>query len=151
MTDAAREPGADDLLGEVRARREGMRSAMVELESAVSGPVPGREDQWRAGVARALTRLRTAFDAHVEVTESEDGVFAEVVEAAPRLANQVKRLHADHEDIGAGLAAVDARLHDDPDGARDAALDLLSLLARHRYRGADLLHEAFCVDISVGD
>ena len=139
----------DDLLGEVRVRREGLRSGMVMLEAAVSAPAGG--DDWAAGVARALTRLRTAFEGHVEVTEASDGVFAQVVEAAPRLANEVKRLHADHEAIAAALAAVDGALAAGAGSVRDAALDLLGLLARHRHRGADLLHEAFCVDISAGD
>jgi hypothetical protein len=151
MAEALRDSSGDDFLGEVRARREGVRSAMVGLESAVSAPAPGRDDEWRAGVARALTRLRTAFQGHVEVTEADDGVFAQVVEAAPRLANQVKRLHAEHVEIGAALAAVDECLAGDAEPVRDAALDLLGLIARHRHRGADLLHEAFCVDISVGD
>ena len=138
-----------DLLGQVRVRREGLRSAMVGLEAAVSAPAAG--DDWGAGVSRALTRLRTAFDSHVEVTESGDGVFEQVVEAAPRLANEVKRLHADHEAIAVGLAAVDGALASGAESVRDATLDLLGLLARHRHRGADLLHEAFCVDISAGD
>src|SRR5688572_27641906 len=100
MAEALRD-GDGDFLGEVRARREGLRSGMVALEAAVSAPAPGRDEEWRAGVSRALTRLRTAFDSHVEVTESADGVFEQVVEVAPRLANQVKRLHADHEAIAA--------------------------------------------------
>ena len=149
MAEPARSDG--EFLGEVRARREGLRSAMVGLEAAVSAPAPGRGDDWRVGVARALTRLRTAFDGHVEVTECEGGVFAQVIEDAPRLVNQVKRLHADHEAIAAALSTVDERLAGDAEPVRDAALDLLGLLARHRHRGADLLHEAFCVDISVGD
>jgi hypothetical protein len=151
MGEPARDSETHDLLGEVRVRREGLRSAMVELEAAISKAAPGRADEWRAGVARALTRVRTAFESHVTTTEADDGVFVQVVEAAPRLSNQVKRLRADHDAIAAALATVDERLGGVADDVREAALDLLGQLARHRHRGADLLHEAFSVDISAGD
>lgn len=35
--------------------------------------------------------------------------------------------------------------------AREAALDLLGLLSRHRHRGADFVYDAYDFDIGGGD
>ena len=107
-------------------------------------------------MAHALTRFRTAFDAHVDVTESPGGAFDQVIEADPRLAKRVERLRGEHESMAAAVAVVDERLAGVPgpdwaDEVRESVLELLGALARHRHRGADLLHEAFVVDISAGD
>jgi hypothetical protein len=126
---------------------------MGAVEAAASEPAPGRVADWRAGVGEALTRLRTAFDAHVQVTEAPDGLFAQVVEEEPRLVKRVERLRGEHETITATLATAERQVagERDPDDVREAVLELLGALARHRHRGADLLHEAFVVDVSVGD
>ena len=39
----------------------------------------------------------------------------------------------------------------DVDAVRDEALDLMRALLAHRHRGAELLYEAYQVDISAGD
>lgn len=149
-------PAAPDVLGPVRERRESLRAAMLALEAALSEPAPGREPAWADGVQRALSDLDRVVDAHVRATEAPGGLFEQVIEESPRLSRQVARLRQDHADIAVARGAVPgppASGSDAPkvEDVREAALQLLGQLARHRHRGADLLHEAYSVDISPGN
>jgi hypothetical protein len=73
---------------------------------------------------------------------------------APRLSSAVNRLQHEHAEIARALDEVDRRL-DDPmsdgdawvEAIRDAAITLMGLLVRHRQRGADLVYEAYDVEI----
>jgi hypothetical protein len=103
--------------------------------------------------------LAAVFERHIGVTEGPEGLFQEVRGAAPRLANGVEHLRGDHQRIRRQMAdlleAVRAVV-DSGDGerARLVRSDLVLLLAdltRHRQLGADLVYEAYAVDIGVGD
>ena len=150
--------GTESLLASARARRKSLRTAMAELEAAITTPAPGRLEEWRAGLATAVAELQRVFQDHVEETEAHGGVLDEVVETTPRLANAVTRLRNDHHEITASLEELAGRPapagpddHAWVDVARDQALRVLGQVVRHRHRGADLLHEAFSVDISEAD
>ena len=101
-----------------------------------------------------MVRVRQTFAAHIDVTEGADGLYQEVLAQAPRLSGAVNRLQHEHADIASALVEVDNRL-DDPmsdadvwvDSIRDAAITLMGLLVRHRQRGADLVYEAYDVEI----
>src|SRR3954453_12611253 len=82
-----------------RKRRIGVQAALADLERAVASGSAQREQDWAKGLASALTRLQDAFGHHIEATESNDGLFADVIEQAPRLAHQVGQLRADHPAI----------------------------------------------------
>lgn len=159
MADRGDGIASDDVLGAVRAQRAGLRSAMVALEAAISAPGPGRPSAWWEGVERALAGVERVFAAHVEVTEGAGGLFEQVVDQAPRLAHAVGRLRQEHAAIRDGLRALTDRpapaasadASEEVERVREEALGLLGQLSRHRQRGADLLHEAFVVDVSVGD
>ena len=152
MTDGERQ-----VLTAARRRRLGVQAAMADLESAIASASTGRADQWSKQVREAVTRLREAFRHHVEVTESADGLFADVVTQAPRLAHQVDVLQADHPRIEEALAAVAAVLEasaadaDATSDVTDRILDVLGQIVRHRHAGASLVYEAYNVDIEAGD
>jgi hypothetical protein len=142
----------------LRERREGMRSAMGDLEHAVAAPAPGRLDEWIAGVRSALDALRDVIDHHVFATEAPGGFLDEIVDDEPRLANQSQRLRDDHGEIVDAVSVASAQLRSGPaiasdewvEAQRDRLLALLALLARHRQRGADLVYEAYSLDIGAG-
>jgi hypothetical protein len=149
-------PGmAGDAVQGARTRRERLHECMQELESVIAAPSPGREEQWRQRLASALGALESVFEHHVAETEAASGFFAQVVEHAPRLHRAVERLRDDHTEIATSLRRLSVQVEEAaataPTDLRDAALDLLGSLARHRQLGADLLYEAYQVDISVGD
>jgi hypothetical protein len=148
----------DDMLEAVRERRAGLRTAMNNLERAVASPGPGRVDEWVVGVRDALESLRDVVDRHIFATEAPGGFLDEMVEEEPRLANGAQRLREEHGEIVDMISAASARLRSRPsfatdewvDAMRDRLLALLGVLARHRQRGADLVYEAYDVDIGGG-
>jgi hypothetical protein len=140
-----------------RGRRRGLQAALADLEEAVTAPASGRVAAWSATAGQRLLAVRDALRHHVEATEAPDGLFAEVLDHAPRLAKRVEQLRADHEtlaravdDAYGGLPAEGT----DEDGAartRERVVSLLADMSRHRHLGADLVYEAYHVDISASD
>jgi len=142
-----------DVLDAVRERRAGLRAAMSGLEGALAAPAPGRTDDWTARVRDALGMVQEVWTRHVVETEAPGAFLDDLVETEPRLANQVGRLREEHASIlGMMLAAEDDLALDpiDVDVVRTTLTSLLSQLARHRQRGADLVYEAFDVEIGGG-
>lgn len=151
--------GDASLLDATRHQRSDLRTVVVRLEEALAAPAPGRPREWAGRVHERLVDVAAAFERHIAVTEGPDGLFDAVLRADPRLANSVSALGTEHHDIRQSIADVLvmvrelARTGDNGDtgGVREAALDLLHRLSRHRQRGADLVYEAYAVDIGGGD
>ena len=141
-----------------RSQRVSLRRAIAALEDALAAPAAGRTVDWGQRVTAALEHLAEVFELHVAVTERPGGLYDEIIELAPRLANKVDRFRVEHveitEAIQAGIARCRATLTEggpeDPATAahlRERLLLLLARLTRHRQRGADLVYEAYAVDI----
>ena len=100
-------------------------------------------------------RLADAWAQHITATEAPDGLFSEVLEDAPRLNHRIDLLRADHLAVGDGIADLMTRAEtasdDDLDELRERALELLGRISRHRHLGADLVYEAYTVDIEAAD
>jgi chromosome segregation ATPase len=140
----------------VRAQRAEMRESMVALEGALADEETDRTVV-RRRLRAALTELASDLRDHVALTESAEGLYAELRETAPRLGARVDAQLAEHEGL---LGEVDRLLEERDVGLGDdaavtehraAAADLLERVARHRRRGADLLHEAWDVDLGGSD
>ena len=139
-----------------RARRLGVRAALEELESAVAAPASSRSAAWTEELGARLGKLGQAFDHHVAATEGDDGLLQEILADAPRLAHRIDELRADHVRIRAAIAeaveAVPAPAGDDHVAAlRNTALDVMRRVTHHRHLGADLVYEAYSVDIEASD
>jgi hypothetical protein len=142
------------LLLDVGRRRTELRAAMDALERALATPVgPGdAATAWAGRLQDALRRLYDAVEEHVAITEGADGLYAEVATHSPRLANAVARLTEEHADVLRRLEEL-LTLADVSGGptypaqARKAGTELHAVLMRHRQRGADLVFEAFGLDI----
>jgi len=142
-------------LGEARKRRQTLHDAIVQLEMASSSPAAGRVDDWSGQVTKDMVGVRDAFDQHIIVTEKPGGLYEEIMERAPRLAGTVKRLQDEHPTIEASVAKLLARLEAGEvnsdawplDRARDDLQRLIGAVVRHRQKGADLVWEAYNVDI----
>jgi hypothetical protein len=134
-----------------RAQRIGLRTALAGLRTAGAAPVDDR-GVWNRTVIAALTELRAALARHAEFTEGPDGLFAEVRGREPRLVHRVELLESEHGDLE---NAVDRCAGDLADS--DAATAAASVAAvgnafeRHIHRGAELVYDAYNVDISSGD
>lgn len=142
-----------------RAQRADLWHHLVALEDAIAHPLPGRVQEWAAAAHEALVDLSATFQRHCAIVEAPDGVFDQVLAAAPRLQGMVERLRQEHVEIADAITAelraardlgntanVDQALE-----SRQRLTDLLTELSRHRQGGADLVYEAYAVDIGVGD
>jgi hypothetical protein len=128
-----------------------LHAAMIELEDVLVGPVTDTET-WQVAVDRALHRLHVAVTGHVRATEGPDGLFDQVVAAsAGRLAPAAERLRREHHDLLSALERLSLTGIADSHEQRDRILALLTDLSRHRHRAAELLYEAYEVDISTAD
>jgi hypothetical protein len=139
---------------EAQKCRVHLRDALHVLEEAVSSPVPGREEQWRAAVRDRLQDLQRSLAGHISVTEGLDGLLPQIEIDAPRLENRIARLRREHvrinDLIGEAMHAVDdPRIA--PDDIRLLVGAIHSALLRHRQLGADLVYEAYEVDIGGGE
>ena len=142
-------------LGEARKRRQTLHDAIVQLEMAISSPAAGRVEGWSSQVTKDMVGVRDAFDQHVIVTEKPGGLYEEIMERAPRLVGTVGRLREEHPSIDGSIGALLTKLEADEvggdewplDKARDDLQRLIGAVVRHRQKGADLVWEAYNVDI----
>lgn len=135
-----------EALEAARERRMELKSAMSALELAAASAAG--DPSWVDALRSALADMSGAFQGHVEEVEAPDGLLAELIEDCPRLSSKVVRLRDEHPTLAERIDVCGAQLEDsDPPRIRAEVLDLLVALARHRHAGADLVYEAYNVDI----
>lgn len=136
-----------------RERRTDLLGVLGDLERALAVPAAADPSSWVGNTEKVLLRLRDEFDVHIDVTEGPGGLYEECIDAAPRVAAQIGMLTREHRNLTAsidlGIEAIKAGEADMGriDALRDQLLELLRLLIRHRQRGADLVWDAYNVDI----
>jgi hypothetical protein len=155
----AEAPEQGSELNEVRMRRAGLKAALSGLELALAAPAPNRHE-WVSGVRDGLDCVHEVWTRHVVETEAPGAFLDELVSESPRLATPARRLRREHVDILESIVRSEERLTAPPSDeiAYDAWADeiraelttLLVALARHRQRGADLVYEAYDVDLGGG-
>ncbi len=141
-------------LNAARKRRGALREAIVGVEYAASSPA-GTGLVWWENVDRELHGLRKALSAHIIEVEAPGGLLAEVSRVAPRLISAVERIKDEHAELCESVdAALDAVMRQETyahaeeiPAAREALLGLLGRLVRHRQAGADLIYDAYAMDI----
>jgi hypothetical protein len=145
-------------LDDVRMRRAGLKAALSGLELALAAPAANRAD-WVTHVRDSLGTVHEVWTRHIVETEAPSGFLDELVTESPRLATPSSRLRREHSEILATIVQSEEKLAvppaDDTYGAwaeemRVELTALLAALARHRQRGADLVYEAYAVDLGGG-
>ena len=146
-------------LDDVRLRRAGLKAALSALEIALAAPAQQRV-AWVGGVRDGLHGLHEVWTRHMVETEAPGAFLDELVAEAPRLATPASRLRREHGEILATITGAEKRLLAPPadedayerwvDEMRTDLTALLVALAKHRQRGADLVYEAYAVDIGGG-
>ncbi len=139
--------GSEALHG-ARQRRMVLGDALTEAERKAAAP--SGTDTWRGDLAKAIELVRVALDDHVGEVEADDGLLNELREAEPRLIHAVDAVEAEHPPLVATVAAALTTIASDagPEPVRAEVLEVLHAISRHRQRGADLVFEAYNVDIS---
>lgn len=131
-----------------RRHRAALLYDIHSFERALAAP--GGDPGWRPRVSTRLHSLRGAFAEHIVVTEGADGLYAELLDHAPRLARSVHVLVREHAAVATAMSALQRRvdqLGPSVEELRAWSSDLLRELSRHRQRGADLVYEAYATDI----
>jgi hypothetical protein len=131
---------------------------MGDVERAAAAAAVNRIAPWAVSLREQLIRLLAAFDYHILVTEADDGLLEEVVDVAPRLAHRANQLRSDHATIRGLIEKVITDL-DRPEfldeagvgRVRELILDLLRQIGHHRHLGADLIYQAYNLDIEASD
>ena len=142
-------------LDAARQRRKTLHDTLVHLEEALSSPAAARIPDWTATVLKEMHEVRDAFAQHITVTEQDDGLYDEILDRAPRLEGNVRRLREEHPEIRTGIESMLERLENTEigtdvwplDQARDDLQRFIGRVIKHRQRGADLVWEAYNVDI----
>lgn len=143
-------PTDQSRLEDLRRRRAELRDSMTAVEHALAGPATGDVAHWASRVEAALTELAADLRTHVEITESPDGLYPELLQVAPRLSEPVHRLIREHVSLRDRLDGLLADLDGggfEVDRVRELGTSLLASMSHHRQRGADLVYEAYEVDI----
>jgi hypothetical protein len=138
-----------------KGQRLSLRRAIAGLEEALAVPDDpdglGGQDALPSRLGPVLERLQEVFAVHIEVTEAPGGLYQEILENSPRLANRVTRFRREHAEITEAIrrGIAEAAAAGDPEAVqalRDHAVRLFADLVRHRKRGLDLVYEAY-IDI----
>ncbi|HSO52146.1 MAG TPA: hypothetical protein VL330_05235, partial [Actinomycetes bacterium] len=107
-----------------KGQRLSLRRAIAALEEALAAPDDpdglGGPDGLPARLIPALEGLQEVFAVHVEVTEAPGGLYHEIMENAPRLANRVTRFRREHAEITDGIrrGLAECAGAGDPDAVR---------------------------------
>jgi hypothetical protein len=132
---------------------EEILSAVHRLEAALASPAPGRETAWKHRAGAALVGVLDSLNVHRESAENEGGVIAEaeaLLGRPPALAAARNQHVQMLKEGGELLADIEGRC-DDPklscEAVRDRAWRLASALRNHQALEADLILEAFDLDI----
>ena len=135
-----------------RRHRAQLRESVDALEAALAAPIPGRATRWVERVHAAMAELSADFREHIAITEGPQGLYAGVLATEPRLSPGVRTLVDEHVALRLEVEGVLAAMEGSgsvPTAAelRERGTVLLGHLVRHRQRGADLVYEAYEVDI----
>jgi hypothetical protein len=142
--------------GAARARRFELGEAATGIEIFLARPAS--DPMWSLRMWEALGELRSSFDMHVDEVERPDGLLPRLVSDEPRLANGVSVMYSDHGEIDLRLTQLAELIcvctpaceHTPVEEVRVETVDVLSLISLHRQAGADLVYEAYNVDIGGG-
>ena len=145
------DPGFAAYIARVRAPRAELRDSVAAVDEALASPI-ARGGAWRERVRAALAELSHDFQDHVELTERPGGIYDTVRQSDPRLIAAVDRLTGEHQRYAEAIAGYLAVLEHggtigDLPAFREEVTTLMGQLVRHRQTGADLVYEAFQVDL----
>jgi hypothetical protein len=135
----------------LRRQRADLRESMSAVEMALAGPARAGDARWTERVNVALVELSADFREHVAFTEGREGLYVDILTTAPRLSGAVAHLTEEHGEIKDQLdellTLTSAGQQESADRLRGRGTALLGALVSHRQRGADLVYEAYELDL----
>ena len=141
----------DPIAGAAR-HRTALAKAMQKVERVAARASSSAD--WNDALTASLKELEVALHGHINEVEGPSGLLDEIVDKAPRLQRDAEETIAHHGTLSNTVARLldmitSAREFGTPpvSDVRAAIVELLNELTRHRQKGADLIYEAYAVDI----
>lgn len=149
---AVRHVPPQDAGDEARARRLALHAAVVDLEEALTSPA-GDGVGWLQTVRVSIDDMDATLRAHVRDAESDEGLLAQISEDSPWLGPRVEQVRRAHGELveRSNALTINCRQTADADAIRNEAFQLIARVSRHRHQAADLLYDAYDLDLSAGD
>jgi len=152
---ATLEAAVEETLETIQAQRAELRDTLAGLQGALATPAAERGFEWAQRARDALRGVREAFSDDAEITEAPGGLFQEVLARAPRLGGKVRSLRGQQGKVSCSIdqeTEVLSRLQpNDPEEriteVSRSLLSLVSALMLYRQNEADLIYDAYHVDI----
>lgn len=138
-------------IAEALARSERLAFAQREL-SSLCDSASSKDERWRSDIKREVAALAQGLAAHTRESEARGGILESIEEQAPRLWRKIDFLREDHEQLADSCTAISRAIEQKESDQQVAARchGLIERLERHRRRGADLVFQAFGVDLGGG-
>jgi len=140
-----------------RADRKRSLDALHQLEHFAGAAATGRENAWTAEVGDALTALEAALSEQGRHSGESDSPLSDIEVQEPRLRNRVTQLRQRYHELERRIEELRSQLDTTARACADVGdirHRLENLAAELRYlraREADLVYEAYSVDIGAGD
>jgi len=149
---ADRLPVANEQTKAYRSRREALLTATTDLTGELDA-ISEQSDPDVKRLERALVATRATLAKHVEESEADDGLLAEIVDVETSLSVRVEQLRREHGDLTSmanelvGGIATERTV----DELLAQARELSARLDAHRHRATELFLDAYMLDISASD
>lgn len=141
----------DPIAGAAR-HRAALVQAMQRVER-VAARASG-SPEWNETLTSNVKEMESALHGHIDEVEGPSGLLDEIVDKAPRLQRASEETKAHHRVLSEMVTKLLDMLSSAGESGtppvseiRAAIVDLLNELTRHRQKGADLIYEAYDVDI----
>lgn len=143
---------------QTRNEYDALVEAIQRLETALASAAPGRERDWNERVVENLRAVANLLEEHVRSADAADGLLADIETTRPALLHRVERLRQEHRNLLQQTRALHRQIEHLGEGelpdfrdVRHRTTWLLNYLRHHQAIEADLIFEAFCRDVGVGD
>lgn len=145
-------------LGTNRDDRGRSLRALHDVEHSAGTGASGREEVWRGDLRATLAALAGALQEQLGNALASDGLYSDIERDVPRLSRRVERLRRTYGELLERLAALEEHVERTSGTASADTADIRAKIAafttelrRVRSDEADLLYEAYLVDIGGGD
>lgn len=131
--------------------RERLRGRLAAVGHAIGAPLATRQ-RWINRVGRELAALSRDLEDHINETERPEGTFEEILSIAPRTSREIDHLIREHAELREECRRLEnlASGGAEPRSLRRRVHQVLHRFEQHRHRGADLVYEAYGIDIGGG-
>jgi hypothetical protein len=135
-------------LQRAQVRRSQLHDALVGLERTAAHPTDSA--RWLPGVQASVSELVLSLEAHMSEVEGANGLLARILDESPRLAAEIAGIRDEHVLLADSVETLNRVIANGDTGRiRRKVTSLLGRIALHRQRGADLVYEAYNVDIGA--